>query len=156
MLYIRIDSLQSCNLLRLFLPIPGRRQGRSLEIRPHPAGCEGRAAGGALRTIVRSSISEGSGGSAPAAGPYPKVPVKVIKNRIKNLIRFLTPNGLPKGPSKSQKSDKICKLGPSNTFGEVFWPLSCQKGFPSHFQRPPEPQKWWFHHSKTIIFRNPI
>ena len=74
--------------------------------------------------------------SAPAAGPYPKVHQKFIKNRIRKKLRFLIPNGLPKGPSKSQKSHQISKMAPSNTFGELLWPLSFQKGFPSRSQGP--------------------
>ena len=77
----------------------------------------------------------------PCRRPLQKVIQKVIKNPIRKLIRLLTPNGLPKGPSKFQKSVKICKMGFSNTFRELFWPLSFQKWFPSRLQGPPEFQK---------------
>ena len=76
-------------------------------------------------------------GVRPCRRPLPKVTPKVIKNRIKKKSRILTPNGLPKGPSKSQKSHQICKMAPSNTFRELFWPLPFQKGFPSPLQGPP-------------------
>ena len=47
-------------------------------------------------------------------------------------------------------------MAPSNTFQELFWPLSFQKGFPSPLQGPPEPQKSLFYLSKTTVFRNPL
>ena len=80
-------------------------------------------------------------GVRPCRRPLPKLNPKLTKNRIRKKFRILTKNGLPKGPSKSQKSDKICKIGASNTFRELFRPLSFQKWFPSRLQGPPEPQK---------------
>ena len=79
----------------------------------------------------------------PPAPPKsdPKVHQKVIKNRIRNNIRFLNPNGFPKGPSKSQKSHQMCKMVASKAFPELSRLLLLQKGFQSRPQGPPEPQK---------------
>ena len=78
-----------------------------------------------------------------------------MKNPIRKKFRFLIPNGLPKGPSKSQKSHQICKMASSNRFRELFWTLPFQKWFPSPLQRPPEPHKSWFYLSKTTHFVMP-
>ena len=75
----------------------------------------------------------------PCRRPLPKLNQKVIKNRIRKKFRILSQNGLPKGPSKSQKSDQICKMGLPNALRELVCPLSFQKWFPSRLQRPPEP-----------------
>ena len=146
-IFLILQIPQSCKSLQ-FTNYPtaisqrGRRQGRSLKIRPHPEGVQGVPLGGALFWFLSDpSGFEGSGRSAPAAGPYPKVSQKVIKNRIRKNIRFLTPNCIPKGPSKSQKSHQICKMDLSNTFRELLWQLSFQKRVPSRPQGPPEPQK---------------
>ena len=101
-------------------------------------------------------VLEAQGESAPAAGPYPKVHQKFIKNRVRKKFRISTENGLPQGPSKSQKSHKICKMGASNAFRELLCPLSVQKRFSSRLQTPPEPQKYLFYCSKSSLFRNPL
>ena len=95
-------------------------------------------------------------GVRPFRRPLQKVTPKLIKNRIKKKSRILTENGLPKGPSKSQKSDQICKMGLSNALRDLLCSLSFEKRVPSRLQGPPEPQKLWFYYSKTIIFRNPL
>ena len=129
-------------------------RGEALGSAPTPQGVKG-VLGPQFSSSV-PEVLEAQGESAPAAGPYPKVHQKFIKNRIRKKLRFLIPNGLPKGPSKSQKSHQISKMAPSNSFGELLWPLSFQKGFPSRSQGPPEPQKRWFYYSKTTVFRNPL
>ena len=116
-----------------------RRQRRSLKIRPHPAGCDRRVKD--LGQVRSFRFLKTSRGVRLCRRPLQKVHQKVIKNRIKKKSRILTPNGLPKGPSKSQKSDQICKMVASNTLRELFWPLSFQKRFPGRPQGPPEPQK---------------
>ena len=78
------------------------------------------------------------------------------KNRIRKKFRILTQNGLPTGPSKSQKSHKIRKMGASNAFRELLRPLSVQKRFSSRLLTPPEPQNWRFYYGKTTVFRNPL
>ena len=150
-----IERFESCKSFKSCRPIQisnyksagwqrGRRQGRSLQIRPHPSGCEGRD-GPSDQVLSGSSGSWGSGRVRPCRRPLQKVTRKVIKNRIRKLIRFLTPNGFPKGPSKSQKSDKIWKMELSNVLWKLLCPLSFQKWFPSRLHRPPERQKWWFY-----------
>ena len=130
------SSLQITNLL-LARGAGGR--GEALRSAPTPQGVKGVPI--PQMQFLRFSGSWGSGGVRPFRRPLPKTNPKVIKNRIKKKSRILTPNGLPKGPSKSQKSHQICKMAPSNPFRELFWPLPFQKGFPSRPQGPPEPQK---------------
>ena len=114
----------------------GRRQGRSLKNPPPPRrvwrACQFHRCSSSVPEVL-----EAQGESAPAAGPYPKVHQKFIKNRVRKKFRISTENGLPQGPSKSQKSHKICKMAPSSPFRELFWPLPFQKGFPSPLQGPP-------------------
>ena len=132
----------------------GRRQGaKPFESAPTPQGVTGRVE--PLASVRSFRFLKTPRGSRPCRRPLQKVHQKVIKNQIRKFIRFLTPNGLPKGPSKSQISDKICKIGNSNTFRELFGLLSFQKWFPSRLQGPLESQKL-FYRSKTIIFRNPL
>ena len=92
----------------------------------------------------------------PCRRPLPKVHQKVIKNGIRKMSRILTENGLPKGPSKSQKSHKICKMGASNAFRELLCPLSVQKRFSNRLQTPPEPQKLRFYCSNHCFQKSTL
>ena len=126
------SSLQITNLL-LARGAGGR--GAALRSAPTPQGVKGVPI--PLMQFLNFLRFLSLRGVRPFRRPLQKVTPKLIKNRIKKKSRILTENGLPKGPSKSQKSHKICKMAPSNTFRELFWPLSFQKGFPSPLQGPP-------------------
>ena len=118
-------------------------RGEALRSAPTPQGyraCPERFSA-LLQVPVWFSGPEGSGASAPSAGPPTFFPQIWSKIELIKGSESLTPNWLPKELSKSKKSYQICKMATSNSFWELLWPLSLQKRFSSHPPGPPKPQQ---------------
>ena len=98
-------------------------RGEALRSAPTPQGVKGVPVARALALAPAGPQVLKAQGVRLCRRPLPFLPLNLIKNRIRKKFRILTPNGLPKGPSKSQKSDKVSRIGISNTFRELLGPL---------------------------------